>query len=234
MHHLNKPIIMMELTDKENFSKDFIERYSKAGFGSMNKNDFEVLIFDLLRRYGNLKGKTNYQASILLQIPESKIKRLTYEADLKYGNINQQDITNDFFNIIANSKLRADQNKIQFVIENKFLRTSISAKLKELGHFSDSSFNSEIISIHIDSFIDLLENYYPKKSVEQIVKACKESVKANKGEEITFKLIMKKFIEGIATEAGKQTVNIGLSYFTGGARNITGLINGIKQKLSGA
>ena len=223
----------MELTDKENFAKDFIERYSKRGFGSMNKNDFEVLIFDLLRRYGNLKDKTNYQASILLQIPESKIKRLAYEADLKYDNINQQDITNDFFNIIANSKLRADLNKIQFVIENKFLRTSISAKLKELGHFSDSSFNSEIISIHIDSFIDLLESYYPKKSIEQIVNDCKELVKADKGEKITFKLIMKKFIEGIATEAGKQTVNVGLSYFTGGAHNITGLINGIKQKLSG-
>ena len=222
---------MMELSDKENFSKDFIERYSKAGFGSMNKNDFEVLIFDLLRRYGNLKDKTNYQASILLQIPESKIKRLTYEADLKYGNINQQDITNDFFNIIANSKLRADQNKIQFVIENKFLRTSISAKLKELGHFSDSSFNSEIISIHIDSFIDLLENYYPKKSIEQIVKDCKESVKADKGEKITFKLIMRKFIEGLATQAGRQTINIGLSYFTGGADNITGLIKSIKDNI---
>jgi len=221
----------MELSDKENFSKDFIERYSKAGFGSMNKNDFEVLIFDLLRRYGNLKDKTNYQASILLQIPESKIKRLTYEADLKYGNINQQDITNDFFNIIANSKLRADQNKIQFVIENKFLRTSISAKLKELGHFSDSSFNSEIISIHIDSFIDLLENYYPKKSIEQIVKDCKESVKADKGEKITFKLIMRKFIEGLATQAGRQTINIGLSYFTGGADNITGLIKSIKDNI---
>ncbi len=224
----------MKVNDKENFTKDFIERYSTQGFGSMNKNYFEVLIFDLLRRNGNLKDKTNYEASILLKIPDSKIKRFAYETDLKYGNINLQDITKDFFKIIAKSKLLTDQNKIQFVIENKFLRTSISAKLKELGHFSDSSFNSEIISIHIDSFIDLLESYYPKKSIEQIVKDCKKLVKADKGEEITVKLIMKKFIEGIATQAGKQTVNLGLSYFTGGAENITGLISGIKQKLSGA
>lgn len=225
---------MMQITDNEKFSKDLIDRYSRSGFGSMNKNDFEVLIYDLLKRYGNLKDKSNYQASILLQIPESKIKRLAYEADLKYGNIQQDDITKGFFTIIVNSKLRSDQNKIQFVIENKFLRTSISAKLKELGHFSDSSFNSEIISINIDSFIDLLESYYPKKSIEQIVKDCKKSIKVNKGEEITFKLIMKKFIEGVATQAGKQTVNIALTYFTGGAENITGLINSIKEKISGA
>jgi hypothetical protein len=224
---------MMELFDNENFSKDLIERYSKTGFGSMNKNDFEVMIYDLLRRYGNLKDKSNYQASILLQIPESKIKRLAYESDLKYGNFQQDDITKNFFEIIAKSKLRPDQNKIQFVIENKFLRTSISAKLKELGHFSDSSFNSEIISIHIDSFIDLLESYYPKKSIELIVKDCKKSIKVEKGEEITFKLIMRKFIEGVATQAGRQTVNIGLSYFTGGAENITGLIKNIKDKIIG-
>lgn len=223
----------MQITDNEKFSKDFIDLYSRSGFGSMNKNDFEVLIYDLLKRYGNLKEKTNYQASILLQIPESKIKRLAYEADLKYGNIQEEDITKDFFIIIANSKLRPDQNKIQFVIENKFLRTSISAKLKELGHFSDSSFNSEIISIHIDSFIALLESYYPEKSIEQIVNEGKKSIRVDKGEEITFKLIMKKFIEGVVTEAGRQTVNIGLAYFTGGADNITGLINSFKEKISG-
>jgi hypothetical protein len=234
MHHLNKPIIMMELTDKENFSKEFIERYSKAGFGSMNKNDFEVMIYDLLRRYGNLKDKTNYQASILLQIPESKIKRLAYEADLKYGNYQQDDIKKNFFEIIAKSKFHPDKNKIQFVIENKFLRNSISAKLKELGHFSDSSFNSEIISIHIEAFIDLLESYYPEESINKIINECKKTIKAEKGEEITFKLIMRKFIERLAKQAGQQIINIGLSYFTGGAENITGLIKSIKKIISGA
>lgn len=224
----------MKITDYENFAEQFIERYSKRGFGSMNKNDFEVLIFDLLRRYGNLKATTNYNASILLQIPESKVKRLSYEADLKYGNIDEQKLTEEFFKIISTSKLRAEQNKIQFVIENKFLRTSISAKLKELGHFSDSSFNSEIISIHIDSFVDLLDSYYPEESTKKIVKDCKDSIKVEKGEKITFKLIMKKFLEGIATEAGKQTVNLGVTYFTGGLGNITGLITEIKKKLSGA
>jgi hypothetical protein len=223
----------MEITDNVKFSQDFIDRYSRSGFGSMNKNDFKVLIYDLLKRYGNLKDKTNYESSILLQIPESKIKRLAYEADLKYGNIQEEDIETNFFKIIKESKLRSDQNKIQFVIENKFLRTSISAKLKKLGHFSDSSFNSEIISIHIDSFIDLLEDYYSKEkdSIEKIVKECKTSIKVEKGEEITFKLIMKKFIEGVATQAGRQIVNIGQAYFTDGVEQ---LIKGIKDIISGA
>ena len=74
----------------------------------------------------------------------------------------------------------------------------------------------------------------PKKSIEQIVKDCKKSINVEKGEEITFKLIMKKFIEGVAIQAGKQSVNIALTHFTGGAENITGLIKSIKEKISGA
>lgn len=221
----------MEINDKTNFANDFISLYSTRGFGSMNKNDFEVLVFDLLRRHGNLKNTTNYQSSILLQIPETKVRRLAYEADLKYGNFQHNFIETEFFKIIAFSKFRGDQNRIQFVIENKFLRTSVSAKLKELGHFSDSSFNSEIISIHIDSFIDLLEKYYPKKAIDEIVKECKTSIKKEKEEAINFKVIMRKFIDGIATQAGKKTVDLGVTYFTGGIENINGLIQSIKHVL---
>lgn len=222
----------MEINDKINFAADFISHYSTRGFGSMNKNDFEVLVFDLLRRYGNLKSKTNYQSSILLQFPETKVRRLAYEADLKYGNFPQNYIEMEFFKIIESSKFRGDQNRIMFVIENKFLRTSISAKLKELGHFSDSSFNSEIISIHIDSFIDLLEIYYPKKDIDKIVNECKTSINKEKEEGISFKLIMRKFIEGVAAQAGKKTVDLGVTYFTGGIENINELIKSIKHILS--
>ena len=62
-----------------------IDRYLKRGFGSMNKNDFEVWIFYFLL-HNQLKGMGNYDISLELRIPESKVKRLKYEAELKYGS----------------------------------------------------------------------------------------------------------------------------------------------------
>ena len=84
--------------------KDFIkEVYLERGFGTMNKNDFEVFIFNEIVKdpQGILefskKDKddkplkpSNYDLSILLKIPESKVKRLAYEADLKYGAENRE------------------------------------------------------------------------------------------------------------------------------------------------
>ena len=109
------------------------------------------------------------------------------------------------------------------------MRASIGAQLKKLGHYADSSFNAEIVRIHIDSFIDLLEHYYTKKAIERIVKDCKETKKDKDTTEITFKLILKKFLEGLATQAGKKTVDLGVGYFTDGAENVGTLIKEIKK-----
>ena len=220
----------MNITNKDKFASEFINRYATRGFGAMNKNDFEVLIFDLLKKYGDLKEKSNYEISRALQIPETKVRRLAYESDLKYSQLTEENISVAFFKIVANSKLRGDLNKVEFVIESKFLRASIGAQLKKLGHYADSSFNAEIVRIHIESFIDLLEHYYTKKAIERIVTNCKETIKKDKDTtEITFKLILRKFLEGLVTQAGKKTVDLGVGYFTGGAENVGILIKEIKK-----
>lgn len=221
----------MKLKDKELFAQEFIEQYANRGFGSMTKNDFEVLLFNLLRKYGDLGDKSNFEISLYLQIPETKVRRLAYESDLKYSHITDDDIKTEFFKIVAQSKLRADLNKVEFVIENKFIRTSIGAQLKKLGHYADSSFNSEITRIHVESFIDLMAYYYPQKAIERIVKECQAAIKGSKEQPITFKFILRKFIEGLASESGKKVIDIGAAYFTGGAENVLPLISQLKMYL---
>ncbi|WP_439185016.1 hypothetical protein [Carboxylicivirga taeanensis] len=218
----------MKVFNKEEFAEEFIEQYAKRGFGSMNKNDFEVLIFHLLRRYGDLKDKTNFEMSLDLQLPETKVRRLAYESDLKYGQMTEAAIKEAFFAIVAKSKLRVDLSKVEFVIENKFIRSTIGAQLKNLGHYADSSFNSEIVRIHIESFVDLLEHYYSQPSIARIVKECEHAVKVEKDETITFKLILRKFLEGLATQSGKKVVDLGTTYFTGGVENIGPLVEKLK------
>ena len=65
-----------------------IESYiNKRGFGSMNKNDFEVYIFSwLVLNHKDYQTASDNEISRMLKIPESKVKRLRYEAELKYGS----------------------------------------------------------------------------------------------------------------------------------------------------
>jgi hypothetical protein len=76
--------------------RDAIQQYRERGFGSMNKNDFEVAIFNLLMQEDEMKGKSNYDLSWMLRIPESKVKRLAYESSLKYQSVDSNDSLSEY------------------------------------------------------------------------------------------------------------------------------------------
>lgn len=197
--------MIINAKNKAKFADDFIEQYNRVGFGSMNKNDFEVLIFHLLCEHGDLKGKSAYEMSTSLQIPEAKVRRLAYEATLKYARRDESFVKEQFFQLLQNAHLVADGKKIQFAVEDKFIKMSINAKLKELGHFADSSFNSEVASINIDAFIDLLENLYPPEIREAVISKARDL--CNSEDDITFKGIIKKFFEGAVSHTGSLAAN---------------------------
>lgn len=188
--------------EKRIFSEKFLykelEDYIlKKGFGSFNKNDFEVLIFKALLE-GGLNSMSNYDISRKLKIAESKVKRLRYETDLKYNDKDEQHYTHYMYTLLnahlQKISFKFDKNpenfKIQFVVENIALRKFLDNILKTAGSFSDSSFNNEVVSISPEDFRIILDSF-PKisqdncpggreilKKMDSAIKRCwEESVK---------------------------------------------------------
>ncbi len=185
-----------------------LERYLQKGFGSMNKNDFEVFIFGRLLNT-KLRGLGDYEISRVLQIPQTKVKRLRYEADLKEGG---RDYKTMFESIIRQAKLRSGGEQILFSVEDLSLRRYLDSILKSDGRFSDSSFNSEIVSVNLEDFVFLCETVLKGQDFDAIIAHGKELLKGNENcsKRMIFKGVLKKYIESVATEAGKYTVNLSL------------------------
>ncbi len=173
---------------------DFVEWYcEEKGFGSMNKNDFEVFIFSRLLLIDRFKGKSNYELSILLHIPESKIKRLRYESALKHADINTN-YAQKVYDLLKNAQLRTNDRKIVFQAEDIMIKSYISSILKKNGRMLDSSFNPELIVLHLDDFKYLAEAVYPNEEVQNVLD---EAQKLSKSEnKITWKDIMGWVVEG--------------------------------------
>ena len=168
----------MKLSEKQKhqFGELFLDRYLKRGFGSMSKSDFELLIFDILRVIDSGVHKSNYQWSIDLHIPETKVRKLAYEADLVYHDYDVDALIKKFFTLLKQniSKFSSDGKKIQFVVEDRSLRTMLYADLKELGYFADASHNGEIVSVELRAFSSLLMKYYPQEFAEQMEEKVKK------------------------------------------------------------
>ena len=184
----------------------FIQAYLDRGFGSMTKNDFEVMIFAELLQTSLLK-KSNYEISIDLRIPESKVKRLRYEASLKY-NILREDDYRLMFKEIAQNAIIKDE-KIILSIEDISLRKFINFKLKKNGKFSDTSFNSEIVVIRSKDFAELLkELYYTQRELKQINDKI-DKINESLSKKITFKDVISVFINASVAHLGERLIDIG-------------------------
>lgn len=158
------------------FSDTFLDEYMKRGFGSMNKTDLETLIFYALRKAE--KGpelRSNYEWSLQLRVPEAKVKKWNYEADLRYMDVDPQRLKKEFFYLLANSdKFVMDERRVQFAVENRCLREMLAADLKKLGYFADGSFNSEVMSLSLAGFSALVVYYFPEKQKEELDKLAKQ------------------------------------------------------------
>ena len=174
--------------NKNNELDDKIGQYLVRGFGSMSKNDFEVWIFYYLMQ-NHLNGKDNYDISVELRIPESKVKRLRYEAELKYGNPQDKIMYLEAFEtLLKKSILKKDGSCVQFVVENLQLRKYLDSTLKKGGRFSNTSFNKEIVSIDIEDLEYLLQTFWPDNDWSIISKKAEKKLGKNN---VTLKEIIK-------------------------------------------
>lgn len=225
------------ITDPERlqvFAADFLNYYLERGFGTLPKKDIELHIFHLISRIEELDDQSNHQMALDFKITPTKIKTLRFERNLKYQHQIELDVKGEFFKCLSKAKLKKNgsNNWIALNIENTFVREGVKAKLKEIGHFSDGSFNSEIVSIEKDAFLDLIENFYQaeilsKEDLATLRKEIKTTAKLEESD-LTFKGLFKVFIEGVVQAAADKTIDMGLSALTGGASDGLTIINKIK------
>lgn len=191
-----------------------VKKYIARGFGSMNKNDFEVFIFNQILSMDDYNGKTNYELSLLLRIPESKVRRLRYEAALHNSeNTSTDAYKNKAYQLISNAKLRTADERIVIQVEDVLLKSYISHILKKDGRIIDSSHNNELIVIHKKDFSYLAAEIYPKDEVDTILKEAKKAFQ----KDIDWNEVIVDSISAIATPIVGEAVG-------GAIKGITSLI----------
>ena len=185
---------------------EIIAQYLRRGFGSMNKNDFEVAIFSRLLGT-TLKDCSDYEISRKLRIPQSKVKRLRYEASLHNDDLDYSALFQD---VIKRAVIKSNGTKLQFRIADSSLRSYLDDCLKKGGRFFDSSFNSELVVIDSDDFIFLLDCLLPEKEKIQIVQEAETKTCDIDGERITFRYLLNKFLASVAEHSGERFVDLSL------------------------
>ena len=208
----------ISITNYKEFTEKFLTRYLEHGFGTLTKREIDILIMHLILEYGDLEEASNHDLSIKLKISESKVKNLRYEAKLKNIKDQEQYVKEEFLKLLRKVKFETEKKKIILPIEDNYLKSAIQAKLKKLGSFADSSFNSELVKISEDAFVELLSSFYLDEERKDFEDRVKELIRNE--DALTFNKLMKAFLEGAAKKAGGKVVDLGINYLSGGFSGI--------------
>jgi hypothetical protein len=182
------------------FVDEFLKHYLENGLGTMTKREVDILVMNLLWRYGNLPEKSNHFLSIKFQMTESQVRHLRYEADLKYPPTDKKYIEIQFLKVLARSKFvgEKDKERIVFVLDDDYLRYEIQGRLKEKGLFADSSFNSEIIKIDHKALKVLIHDMYGKDTANKFDKEFEKVLRGGLKFEGMKKIVVESALQTLA------------------------------------
>jgi hypothetical protein len=191
------------------FAREFLENYLKFGLGSMSKADTDALVMALLDRYGYdgsgpMAALSNQTVSERLRTPVTRVKKLRYEAGLKFGGRVEDQAMGRLLAALAVATLEPQEDKICLIVEDSLAKNWLQGQLKLHQQIFDHPFNTEIIRVSASGLFTVLETLFDKKQLVVFKNGYDEVKKTKDGANRVrlFKSLAKKFAEGAAESAG--------------------------------
>lgn len=199
----------------QDFRDQFLANYLKFGLGSMPKSDIDALVMSLIDRFGYdesgpLAALGNQAASERLRTPVAKIKKLRYEAALKFGGEVEDQARGRLLAALANASIEPENDKICLVIEDALAKNWLQGQLKQKQQIFDHPFNTEIVRVSSMGMFVVLESLFGAKDIEAFKSGYERAKAIKDGEQRRkiFKGIALKFAEGAAKVAGAGVVAV--------------------------
>ena len=199
----------------QDFKQKFLENYLKFGLGSMPKSDIDALVMHLLDLYGvddvgPLAIHSNQKVSEHLKTPVSKIKRLRYDAALKFGGSVEDQAMGRLLAALSKASLEPEGEKVLLIIEDSLAKNWLQGQLKTHQHIYDHSFNTEIIKVSVAGLFQVLESVFNSEEIDKFKAgyAAAKSKKTSAERIAAFKGVAIKFAEGAAKAAGTGVVAV--------------------------
>lgn len=156
-----------------NFEKTFLEYYLKLGLGSLPKSDIDALVMHLLDQYGfdgspPLATLSNQAISERLRAPLSRIKKLRYDAALKFGANVEEQAKTKLLIALSKASIEIKSKKISLIIEDSLAANWLQGQLKAHKKTYDGSFNKEIIEVDFKGLLEVLKICFEKSLTKKL------------------------------------------------------------------
>lgn len=149
---------------------EFFEFYTTPAFGARSKSEIDLKVFELLGKCGWIDDDY-YNVSRKLKITPTRAKNLILNAKLRVeSQLNTEEMYNHFLEEIEKLGYKTDPKNnsiIIFSLPDMLLREYLKFKLRTVGKIWDSSFNSELVRVSVDDFLDIVSDADLKRKIKR-------------------------------------------------------------------
>lgn len=135
----------------------FLSDFMNPAFGSLPKREIELRVFDLLRNLGVVKREaTIYGLMTDLKVTRTKASQLLFDLEIRQHGNDQERLDDLVKQALINTNFAKDGDFFVMEVENPLTLAHMRQRIRALGHFSDTSFNSSLVRAPLDTVTDLM------------------------------------------------------------------------------
>jgi hypothetical protein len=200
----------MQLKNPKKFAEQFLEYFMANGFATLPKREVEILVMHLLLQDGIFGDNPEYidhhMLSLQLKLPESRIRSLMYEVELKYGH--QLEPIEGIIGLIEKGRYEIAGTKVKFSVHSPLLKQYLEYEIRQLDGVSDGSFSKHILTLDLNTFQHLLVHLYgdrslPETLISEMPPECRQLDK-----EGIVKVAFEDFIKAFAGRSGTRSADL--------------------------
>jgi len=195
----------LQIKKPKKFCGDLLGEYLAGGLGRMQKRDIDILMLHLLMQDGQYSFPRDiFKAARELKLTETKVRNLYQEVQLRYQHLEEAQAKAVLVELIEKKAFELKGERFVFVVRNPMLGQYFQEWVASVDGFTDSSFNSNLVSINKDVFQKVLD----KISVREFSEFPEEADNFNqpKNRPGVLRLFIKEFAKSAGSEAGKMSV----------------------------
>jgi hypothetical protein len=180
--------------------REIVRGVLEKPFGSLSKTEIDNELFRAMVDSGTLDIRTSkFDLAYQLAITPARANTLVYTYRMRQAPDTVLDAIVEALAIVT---IDTDAKEVVLQLEDRFLRDALIARLKEKDVYTDTSFNRELIYLHINKFSKFLR-LFDKTTATELNARYKAAKKANK------KLQYIDFIQGLPMKAASGAASKG-------------------------
>lgn len=156
---------MICIMPRSTFETEFLAHYLRAGLGAMPKADVDALVMHLVDRHGlggsgPLAALNAQTASERLRVPVLKLKKLRYEAVLKFGGRPEDEAQARLLATLARASFDEKDGRISLQIEDRLAREWLEGQLQLQQQLVEHQLHREVLTLPTEALFRLLAQWF--------------------------------------------------------------------------